>query len=92
MITLTNRVNSEGGTISPPSVSITRRPAVAAPNNAKPVISPAAASFDTSPLPTAGPNATPVEEPPMLNPTNTATASPTTSRALTTPGFPRRRT
>jgi hypothetical protein len=47
-------------------------------------MSPPATSFVTTPLPTAGPNATPVLEPPMLNPTNTATTRPTTSRVDTT--------
>jgi hypothetical protein len=65
------------GTISPPIVSTTFRPTVHPPSSAKPVISPAAPIFEMVSLPTAGPKATPVEEPPMLNPTNTATRMPT---------------
>jgi len=81
---LTTSVNSDRGISRPPRVSTTFRPTVHPPIRAKTLIRPAARSFETTPLPTAGPKATPVEEPPMLNPTNTATAIPITRSSSTT--------
>ena len=64
-------------------VSMTFRPTVHAPTSANTVNSAAAVTFRTRRLPTDGPKATPVDDPPMLNPTNTATMIPATARTLT---------
>ncbi len=75
-------VNFTDGTMPPLIVSMTFRPTVHAPRNAKTVKSTPAVNFLTSQLPTAGPKATPVDDPPILNPTNAATNRPTTSSVV----------
>src|SRR5699024_11090434 len=76
-------VNSLCGTILLPIVLTTPRPSVHPPRKKQIVISAAAPIAETDRLPTAGPKATPIFEPPILNPTNAATASPTTRSAST---------
>jgi len=76
-------VNCAAGTIPSLIVTMTFRPTVQAPANAKTENSNAAVAFRTSLPPTAGPTATPVDDPPMLNPTNTATTRPTASSSDT---------
>ena len=56
---------------------MTFRPTVHAPRKPNTRNSVAAVVFRTRRDPTAGPNATPVDDPPILNPTNTATTTPT---------------
>ncbi len=75
--------NCAAGTMLLLMVSMTFRPTVQAPTSANDVNSAAAVVFRTSRLPTDGPNATPVEEPPMLNPTNTATRTPAAASTVT---------
>jgi hypothetical protein len=61
-------------------------PTVHPPRRTKNVISAAAVVFRVTPAPTGGPQTTPVDDPPMLNPTNPATARPTSRRVETMPG------
>ncbi|MFT4958195.1 MAG: hypothetical protein ACI9EZ_001519 [Halobacteriales archaeon] len=57
-------------------VAMTFRPTVQAPKKANTRNRVAAVGFRTRREPTAGPNATPVDDPPILNPTKTATTTP----------------
>jgi hypothetical protein len=81
--TLARGVNWTAGTMLLLIVAMTFRPTVHAPRKAKPTNRTPAVVLRTSREPTAGPNATPVDEPPMLNPTNTATVTPAMSSSDT---------
>ncbi|SHL34064.1 hypothetical protein SAMN05444342_3580 [Haladaptatus paucihalophilus DX253] len=76
--TLAAGVNWVAGTILLLIVAMTFRPTVHAPRKPKPTNKAAAVAFRRRREPTAGPNATPVDEPPILNPTKTATTTPAT--------------